>query len=531
MDERDLKPANENPWYVLMTLYGEDKGQLTDEERESNRKVWNRLFGPGNGTSFDEKLKTSGLRVQRSSGQIHTLLEQIEELFGQVWKARNPSLAIPKFNEIRGKVDLTKTEFQHMLTLDGFVFKEALDLSNSKLKQGLSAQSCGFSTDVIIEFAKFKSNVSFKDSVLLGDLRGTNSEFSKSLTLEAAQIDGAFLFGMGYIQEQLNAASLEVQGQFQISSRQIKGDCDLRNGKLYGKADFVHTVLEGDCFLNQLHFEENADFIWAQFERGANFTGASFSGLSTFRHARFHNFVSFADASFQNHVDFSSAWFFTEGDNLQTFIRFNNASFANATSFRDTKFLNSYPDFSNADLHPVTDFSTDTKTERYWPEGITEPRKEARETCGIIRNLLAKKGRHEDQHFFFRKEMEFASASSDFWESLTYKIYWAFSDYGDSIARPLYWLLGVGVVTAMMLLIGFAAQDISLDNDWRFVEPFSLTFANMFKIFGFQRSVFGFDYLQCLPMWMQFIAGVQTIAGFVFLFFLGLGLRQRFRLR
>lgn len=38
----ELKDANTNPWYVLMTLYGEQEGDEVDEAlAEKNRKVWN----------------------------------------------------------------------------------------------------------------------------------------------------------------------------------------------------------------------------------------------------------------------------------------------------------------------------------------------------------------------------------------------------------------------------------------------------------------------------------------------------------
>ena len=38
MDEIEKKPASENPWYVLATLFGED---ITKETSDKNRKYWN----------------------------------------------------------------------------------------------------------------------------------------------------------------------------------------------------------------------------------------------------------------------------------------------------------------------------------------------------------------------------------------------------------------------------------------------------------------------------------------------------------
>jgi len=41
-----LRPANENPWYILMTLYGEQEGEEIDWElHEKNRRAWNAWAG------------------------------------------------------------------------------------------------------------------------------------------------------------------------------------------------------------------------------------------------------------------------------------------------------------------------------------------------------------------------------------------------------------------------------------------------------------------------------------------------------
>ena len=45
-----LKPANENPWYVLMTLYGEQVGDEVHQALHArNRRVWNGWASQGLG--------------------------------------------------------------------------------------------------------------------------------------------------------------------------------------------------------------------------------------------------------------------------------------------------------------------------------------------------------------------------------------------------------------------------------------------------------------------------------------------------
>ena len=62
------------------------------------------------------------------------------------------------------------------------------------------------------------------------------------------------------------------------------------------------------------------------------------------------------------------------------------------------------------------------------------------------------------------------------------------------------------------------------------VSSLGLSFANMFSFLGLQRTFFQTE-LDALTGAFQTLAGFQTVMGFVLLFFLGLGLRNRFRLK
>jgi len=54
------------------------------------------------------------------------------------------------------------------------------------------------------------------------------------------------------------------------------------------------------------------------------------------------------------------------------------------------------------------------------------------------------------------------------------------------------------------------------------------SFATIFPFFGFQRLYFDNENLDGV---LQCVGGAQTVFGFILLFMLGLGLRNRFRLR
>ncbi|MEP5376638.1 MAG: hypothetical protein ABJQ14_12755, partial [Hyphomicrobiales bacterium] len=86
----DLKPANENPWYVLATLYGEQDGEEIDWElHEKNRRAWNAWAGSAlNMEILRTFAETSGVR-ESELRLFPRLKMEIEELFRHEMRRRN----------------------------------------------------------------------------------------------------------------------------------------------------------------------------------------------------------------------------------------------------------------------------------------------------------------------------------------------------------------------------------------------------------------------------------------------------------
>ncbi len=61
--------------------------------------------------------------------------------------------------------------------------------------------------------------------------------------------------------------------------------------------------------------------------------------------------------------------------------------------------------------------------------------------------------------------------------------------------------------------------------------PLGLSFANTLGFLGLGRLYFGRGCWTKLPVFSKIVGGVQTLLGIGALFFLGLGLRNRFRLK
>jgi hypothetical protein len=63
------------------------------------------------------------------------------------------------------------------------------------------------------------------------------------------------------------------------------------------------------------------------------------------------------------------------------------------------------------------------------------------------------------------------------------------------------------------------------------VQKLAPRHTNQFPLFGLHGRWFSLAYLQDLNPWLKALGGLQTVASLPLLFFLGLGLRTRFRMR
>ncbi|UWQ43337.1 hypothetical protein K3718_05065 [Leisingera aquaemixtae] len=127
--------------------------------------------------------------------------------------------------------------------------------------------------------------------------------------------------------------------------------------------------------------------------------------------------------------------------------------------------------------------------------------------------------------------MHFASKIGPIWQRLPYLLFGWFSECGYSIARPFWWLFAIWLLGTFVIAEHFVtetAKPLLGSDDW---TAMALSFSNLFPVFGFGRAYFGAEFLQALPQHLKVLSGLQTVASLPLLFFLGLGLRQRFRLR
>ena len=518
----ELKPANQNPWYVLMMQFGEQTGDEIDWDlHEKNREAWNRRHHGKLSDSANDAFREFGLPFP-SKNRYRAEPMVLEKPFPELYKIRNGETCdIPSPPKLFDPIEFRYHHFEHLICASGMIFPNGLAFDNCRFSRHLDLRQTGVVDDLRMSKCTLEQQLDAEKLFVTGGLRINRSSLG-GLDLNGAKVSDDIEMVNIKVQGPTNLADVQVEQNLRVVDAKLTEEFACTSLEVRGTSYFANLKVSGATYFQRATFEKASNWQLSRFGGDVTFAGSQFKGQARFRAVTFETRVGFEACQFDGMTDFAESQFLGQGTPQLAVIRFNDSGFAKPTSFRHCVFTQSFPEFTNVDFHPVTDFTAETKN---WPDQIVEPQKEARETCGIIRNLLTKKGLHEDQHFFFRLEMNFAAAQSDPLKRLTYWIYELLSDYGDSIQRPV---IGLALVWAL----GFAAfrgyfSSSGAHNIW---TAMGLSFSNLFPLFGFGRLHLDKVY-DSLPQALTALSGFQTVVSLPLLFFLGLGLRQRFRVR
>lgn len=297
---------------------------------------------------------------------------------------------------------------------------------------------------------------------------------------------------------------------------------DFRNLK------FTHEINFGGYIFNDSYFDNSI------FEKYTRFNGAIFSGIVGFRKAIFENSVDFSNTKYVNYASFDET-------NFGWHVDFSNTNFSDDVDFRDAKF-NNLGIFTNAEFKAPTNFAG-CRFERHPPKfpgaklhegtiwrGVSWPRPpatpdgaslfiDAYERLKLEMDRLKK---HEDELMFFAKELECRRVEAGQFRGLPIGIYGVLCHYGQSYLRPLGWLV-------VMILIGAVQFWPALG--WDFPLSLAVSAANALGPFGLRKELLDPEALKGLSRWLQLLTGAQMVLGPVLLFLIGLGLRNRFRMK
>ncbi|MCZ0928614.1 pentapeptide repeat-containing protein [Halomonas janggokensis] len=532
-----LTSAAKKPWYILATVAGEHSAK--------NRRFWNGWMCQN--MSADDR-KDLAVKLSLPEVELAPLsdgeLQQIQARFKTAFPGKSLYNIAPNPGHA---VDLKLVNFPHDISFDQFYFSHALfenvhfagfaDFDKAHFAYGANFQETHFSEGAFFPDAVFARGSNFKKAyfselaefqeayfvghanfqeahfVDFADFKEAN--FAMRTDFQKARFNGNASFEKAHFNEAAHFQEVHFAGETNFQEADFADFANFQ--KVYFSGDTVfqktHFNKQGVVFTDALFYAESTFFIESYFAGPALFNCAQFAGLVLFQKSNFDEEVFFQNASFNSYADFS------------------DGTFKACTSFDGATFKTQVPKLYQREIHQDTTFSDNPK---HWPKVTSENAEEGKQAYTRLRQIAADNHNPDLEHFFLRQEMRCKEMLAKYFDKIIFIAYRGLASSGISVARP------AGILTFIWLVSGFffhyAAKkvgdnsDLSMLADLSLLGSFGLSFANLMAFLGFNRLYFK-EVIDEFGPWLSLLAGAQTVAGVVLLFFIGLGLRNRFRLK
>lgn len=356
-----------------------------------------------------------------------------------------------------------------------------------------------------------------------------------------------------------------------FSSSVFLGDACFQQRIFEGTVNFAGAIFVGDAKFDRVKFNDRACFIEANFLGNASFIEANFTDVAQFERTIFNK-----DADFQavftkqalfNRVNFRGETNFA-GTEFLAITSFEEATFTAAATFHTARFgktvsfrrseWGAVPDFKGTawkDGVAVDDFEqlqTDLNT------GTIDLRQQSTSDPASLPDrlqALRKMARDADDRprelDYFALELQARYQGKGLGACLV-SLYRRLSDYGRGVGRPLGWLAGLWGLFALLYGVladgdgSVLSQDrlfaltygVLLDVDWSlWGHAILLSLVNALPTVGAGSAaressvaaLYGSN-ISDVPSLVHGIAVIEGVIGFILLFLIALGLRNRFRL-
>jgi hypothetical protein len=332
---------------------------------------------------------------------------------------------------------------------------------------------------------------------------------------------------------------------------------------------FEKAIFTIPVFFRNAIFNEDTDFHWVSFRKEVDFIGAKFKQKANFGFVTFERQADFGDAIFKKIADFRNTTFtkstffwraifkqdvvFMGAIFIQD-IEFCSAKFSKGVEFFEAIFQNKAPAFQGTKIEGYFDFSASNE---YFPKfDFAKYQEDANDKFNyagqvamqysLLKSLMKKMEFHDKELFFHGKELEAKSYDKNEPKHLRflYKKYGEFSDYGQSVWRPV-----VGLFLTFLIWILFYLIHAMVYNDFPQIETtnfahsvytsahYSLPFLpsdNNFHKLAFELKDICQVAKQNKPYcvgWFGVIKGLQSIISLFWIFLIALGLRNNLRMR
>jgi hypothetical protein len=508
--EKPKGEPDDNPWYLLATLYGRPRIGVDFDLKAKNRVAWNRYMARSIPEEVREQLIKEGrYSIEELTPFLPEELRAVEKFFAE--RSRSAAGAgITNLN--RDQIDFSGLAFDSLF-LQGFIFPSPCLFSNATFSSVAHFAHTIFSDQANFEDVTFSQRTSFHGATFSERTSFHGATFSR-----LAEFTGT---------------------TFSLFAR-------------FGRATFSDGAnFEGATF------SSGVDFAPTTFSGWALFTGATFSGNVSFEDVTFSGNASFARATFQSRASFvnaemkSQTWFEAATFSSEPPLFFG-AKLHEGTVWRDvdwpdppsdavkaSEFVDAYErlklEMDRLKKHEdELDFFACELRSRRVQCGDWKPIRELRffgrtipiPTLEIPRTTIKPRCHKLFGRSFTLPSLTIRALTIELRRpasGLAIALYGFLCDFGRSYVRPLAILIATIVLGIFPFWAHFGLSKLG--------QASGLSLANTFGVLGIRKDFIEPNVIAGLPGVLKLVGGLQTIAGIVLIFFFSLALRNRFRMK
>jgi hypothetical protein len=261
--ESTVKPASDNPWFVLMTLFG-------NSEARKNRAFWNGWAYP----ALPRRVLETAAKV--TSQELRPLsADEHEQLASQFHARLGTSAPLPSPTEL---IDLSGIEvdepfqFRNLVfpgdfRLNGSIFKNRFEIQSSFFSRNIISKGCTFASDAAISDSFIRGTATLRESVVCGSPVFRGNIYRKSISFRDSRFIGDALFLSSKYMELGSFRNVEFERAAIFDKSQFLGETTFRACLFSGQTSFKSCAFKG-----------NVDFSETQYKSITSFTGSQFSG-------------------------------------------------------------------------------------------------------------------------------------------------------------------------------------------------------------------------------------------------------------
>ncbi|UJX26407.1 pentapeptide repeat-containing protein [Pseudoalteromonas sp. CF6-2] len=391
-----------------------------------------------------------------------------------------------------GSADFSKARFS-VAIFSNSTFKDLANFTNASFLEKAEFSNVNFNSHMHCEGAFFLGSLSFYHSTVYGQTIFTESKINDGCTFLGAKFHSLFLFN-GVI---------------------IDGTSIFSRATFSGQTIFQDSNLKSSSYFSNTSFELDADFSASTFQENVVFDNSSFYGEKvSFRKCQFHAMFDFQPESTAN----------------LKYLGFEGASFDK--QFTISGHYNCIPDLRQTRMSHHVDLSLLTvKLNRHFFKKKALKQEDAHRLCRL--KEIAESNRNHERALAFHADELRAKRWHVFspWQSVLDVLFSLTSNYGQSIMRPSMYLLASVFIFASLTLNQTKQPSYDIAQ-MKAALTISVATATPFLAISKEARTKGTEELfnKELPDNYYLYSYIHSGSSFVFMFLIGLGLRNRFRI-